>query len=129
MGAASLLCLRCTVGRDGVIGYRQCPFPGGGWARSIAARGSHADRGTHESAERLKQAIERYEIDTLLTTLNPVSRRKEYREDLLPAANERRLGVIAMSEEMVLKHPQLEQTRNLLDGGHSAAAFGRLRGA
>jgi len=50
----------------------------------------------HESAELLKQAIERYEIDTLLTTLNPVSRRKAYREELLPAANERSMGVIAM---------------------------------
>jgi predicted aldo/keto reductase-like oxidoreductase len=37
-----------------------------------------------------------YEFDTLLTTLNPVSRRLPFREDLLPAANKKRMGVIAM---------------------------------
>ncbi|UCD50738.1 MAG: hypothetical protein JSW27_24850, partial [Phycisphaerales bacterium] len=31
-----------------------------------------------------------------LTTLNPVSRRRAFREDLLPAANRRQMGVIAM---------------------------------
>ena len=50
----------------------------------------------HESASRLRQAIERYEFDTILTTLNPVSRRRAYREDLLPVANRRQMGVIAM---------------------------------
>ena len=37
-----------------------------------------------------------YEFDTLLTTLNPVSRRRPFREDLLTAANRKRMGVIAM---------------------------------
>jgi hypothetical protein len=50
----------------------------------------------HESASRLRQAIERYEFDTILTTLNPVSRRQAYREDLLPVANRKQMGVIAM---------------------------------
>ena len=50
----------------------------------------------HESAETLRRAIEMYEFDTLLTTLNPVSRRLPFRENLLPAANEKRMGVIAM---------------------------------
>ena len=50
----------------------------------------------HESASKLRQAIERYEFDTILTTLNPVSRRQAYREDLLPVANQKQLGVIAM---------------------------------
>ena len=50
----------------------------------------------HDSAPRLREAIERYEFDTLLTTLNPVSRRKTFREDLLPVANQKRMGVIAM---------------------------------
>jgi aryl-alcohol dehydrogenase-like predicted oxidoreductase len=50
----------------------------------------------HDSAEMLRQAIEMYEFDTLLTTLNPVSRRLPFREDLLPAANKKRMGVIAM---------------------------------
>ncbi|HWH71495.1 MAG TPA: aldo/keto reductase, partial [Candidatus Sulfotelmatobacter sp.] len=50
----------------------------------------------HDSAARLKEAVERYEFDTLLTTLNPVSRRQPFREDLLPVANQKRMGVIAM---------------------------------
>lgn len=50
----------------------------------------------HDSAEILRRAIEMYEFDTLLTTLNPVSRRHPFREDLLPAANKKRMGVIAM---------------------------------
>ena len=50
----------------------------------------------HESAARLREAIERYDLDTILTTLNPVARRREYREDLLPAANRKQMGVIAM---------------------------------
>lgn len=50
----------------------------------------------HESATRLRDAIERYEFDTLLTTLNPVSRRQAYREELLPLANRKQMGVIAM---------------------------------
>lgn len=50
----------------------------------------------HDNAEMLHRAIEMYEFDTLLTTLNPVGRRRPYREDLLNAANEKRMGVIAM---------------------------------
>jgi hypothetical protein len=50
----------------------------------------------HDSAEALRRAIEMYEFDTLLTTLNPVSRRRPYQEELLAAANRKRMGVIAM---------------------------------
>jgi len=50
----------------------------------------------HDNAEILRRAIEMYEFDTLLTTLNPVSRRRPFREDLLRVANEKRMGVIAM---------------------------------
>jgi len=50
----------------------------------------------HDSAGKLRQAIERYEFDTILTTLNPVSRRKPFREDLLPVANRKQMGVMAM---------------------------------
>ena len=32
----------------------------------------------------------------MLTTLNPVSRRKPFREDLLPMAGQKQMGVIAM---------------------------------
>lgn len=50
----------------------------------------------HEDAEILRRAIELYEFDTLLTTLNPVSRRRQFREKLLPVANQKKMGVIAM---------------------------------
>jgi len=50
----------------------------------------------HDNAEILRRAIDMYEFDTLLTTLNPVSRRHPFREDLLRKANEKRMGVIAM---------------------------------
>jgi len=50
----------------------------------------------HDSAEKLRQAVEMYDFDTLLTTLNPVSRRRPFREELLPAANRKQMGVIAM---------------------------------
>src|ERR1017187_10214139 len=50
----------------------------------------------HDSAGNLREAIERYEFDTMLTTLNPVFRRQPYREDLLPVANRKQMGVIAM---------------------------------
>ena len=50
----------------------------------------------HDNAEMLSRAIDMYEFDTLLTTLNPVSRRRPFREDLLRMANEKRMGVIAM---------------------------------
>ena len=50
----------------------------------------------HEDAAMLHRAIEMYEFDTLLTTLNPVSRRRPFREELLPAANRKQMGVIAM---------------------------------
>ncbi len=50
----------------------------------------------HEDAGILLRAIDMYDFDTLLTTLNPVSRRRLYRDELLPAANRKNMGVIAM---------------------------------
>ncbi len=50
----------------------------------------------HDSAAKLREAVEMYEFDTLLTTLNPVPRRQPFREGLLPAANRKQMGVIAM---------------------------------
>jgi aryl-alcohol dehydrogenase-like predicted oxidoreductase len=50
----------------------------------------------HEDAGMLRRAIERYEFDTLLTTLNPVRRRRPFRAELLPAANRQQMGVMAM---------------------------------
>jgi aryl-alcohol dehydrogenase-like predicted oxidoreductase len=50
----------------------------------------------HDSAPKLREAIAMHEFDTLLTTLNPVLRRQPFREELLPAANRKQMGVIAM---------------------------------
>jgi len=50
----------------------------------------------HDSAAALRRSIEMYEFDTLLTTLNPVARRRPFRDDLLAVANAKRMGVIAM---------------------------------
>src|SRR3954453_4425446 len=53
--------------------------------RSLAVTG-------HDSGEALRRAIEMYEFDPLLTTLNPVSRRRPYREELLATANRKQMG-------------------------------------
>ncbi|MBI5396843.1 MAG: aldo/keto reductase [Verrucomicrobia bacterium] len=50
----------------------------------------------HAGAACLKQAIEMYEFDTLLTTFNPTKERREYEEVLLPVARKQNLGLIAM---------------------------------
>ena len=50
----------------------------------------------HEDAEVLRQAIEMYEFDTLLAALNPTSNRQSFREELLPVASRKKMGVIAM---------------------------------
>jgi uncharacterized protein len=50
----------------------------------------------HDIASKLREAIERFEFDTLLTTLNPVSRRLPFRDELLPVANRKQMGVVAM---------------------------------
>ena len=50
----------------------------------------------HEDAVILRRAFEAYQFDTVLTALNPAGRRRPFREDLLPAANRKKMGVIAM---------------------------------
>ena len=50
----------------------------------------------HLGAGCLKQAIEMYEFDTLLTTFNPTKERREYEEVLLPVAKKQDLGILAM---------------------------------
>jgi aryl-alcohol dehydrogenase-like predicted oxidoreductase len=50
----------------------------------------------HDDAGVLRQAIEMYDFDTLLAALNPTGNRKPFREELLPAANRKKMGVIAM---------------------------------
>jgi uncharacterized protein len=50
----------------------------------------------HETASKLREAIQLYPFDTLLTTLNPVSRRRPYREQLLTLARKKEMGILAM---------------------------------
>jgi uncharacterized protein len=50
----------------------------------------------HESAEAMNLAIDMYQFDTILTTFNPVSRRKPFRELVLPNALKKNMGIIAM---------------------------------
>jgi aryl-alcohol dehydrogenase-like predicted oxidoreductase len=50
----------------------------------------------HESAEAMNRAIDMYQFDTILTTFNPVSRRKPFRELVLPNALNKNMGIIAM---------------------------------
>jgi len=50
----------------------------------------------HESAEAMNRAIDMYEFDTILTTFNPVPRRKPFRESVLPNAISKNMGIIAM---------------------------------
>jgi aryl-alcohol dehydrogenase-like predicted oxidoreductase len=50
----------------------------------------------HESAEAMNLAIDTYQFDTILTTFNPVPRRKPFRELVLPNALRKNMGIIAM---------------------------------
>ena len=50
----------------------------------------------HESAEAMNQAIDMYQFDTILTTFNPVPRRKPFRDLVLPNALRKNMGIIAM---------------------------------
>jgi len=50
----------------------------------------------HESADAMSHAIDMYEFDTILTTFNPVSRRRPFRETVLPKALGKSMGIIAM---------------------------------
>jgi aryl-alcohol dehydrogenase-like predicted oxidoreductase len=63
----------------------------------------------HESAEAMNQAIDRFEFDTILTTFNPVPRRKPFREIVLPNAIRKNMGIIAMK---------------IMGGGNGALAVG-----
>jgi len=50
----------------------------------------------HESAEQMKKAIELFEFDTILTTFNPTLKRRPFEERVLPVAQEKRMGILAM---------------------------------
>jgi hypothetical protein len=50
----------------------------------------------HESADVMRRAIEMYAFDTVLTTFNPVARRRPFRDMVLPLAVEKNMGILAM---------------------------------
>lgn len=50
----------------------------------------------HESAEMMRRAIEMYEFDTILTTFNPTTKRRPYRELVLPVARKKKMAILAM---------------------------------
>jgi uncharacterized protein len=51
---------------------------------------------SHLGADALKRAIEMYEFDTVLVTLNPTRERQPYEELFLPVAQRQNLGIVAM---------------------------------
>ncbi len=51
---------------------------------------------SHDNAELLRKAIEMYEFDTVLAAMNPTGNRKPMRELVLPVANKKKMGIIAM---------------------------------
>lgn len=51
---------------------------------------------SHLGADVLKQAIEMYEFDVVLVTLNPTRERLPYEETFLPVAVRQNLGIVAM---------------------------------
>lgn len=63
----------------------------------------------HEDADAMIRAIETYEFDTILTTFNPVPRRLPFRENVLPVAMKKNMGIIAMK---------------VMGGGEGALAIG-----
>jgi uncharacterized protein len=74
--------------------------PTGVWTALEKLRGQKVTRFLgvtgHDNAAKLRDAIQLYPFDTLLTTFNPVSRRRPFREDLLPLAREKQMGILAM---------------------------------
>jgi aryl-alcohol dehydrogenase-like predicted oxidoreductase len=50
----------------------------------------------HESADAMCQAIELFDFDTILTTFNPTPRRRPFEELVLPLAQSKKMGILAM---------------------------------
>ena len=50
----------------------------------------------HADANCLKQAVDTYDFDTILTTFNPTQNRRPFEEVLLPRLQEKNLGIVAM---------------------------------
>jgi uncharacterized protein len=63
----------------------------------------------HDTADAMLQAIEMDDFDTILTTFNPTEERRPFRERVIPVAQEKQMGVIAMK---------------VMGGGNGALALG-----
>jgi aryl-alcohol dehydrogenase-like predicted oxidoreductase len=50
----------------------------------------------HESADAMCRAIAMYDFDTILTTFNPMAKRRPFIEKVLPLATRKQMGIIAM---------------------------------
>lgn len=50
----------------------------------------------HESAELMARVIAMYDFDTILTIFNPVGKRKAFQEKVLPIAQRKQMGILAM---------------------------------
>ena len=50
----------------------------------------------HEDAEAMRRAIELFDFDTVLTTFNPTARRLPFQQIVLPAAQNKGMGILAM---------------------------------
>jgi len=50
----------------------------------------------HESADAMCRAITMYDFDTILTTFNPMAKRRPFIEKVLPLATRKQMGIIAM---------------------------------
>jgi aryl-alcohol dehydrogenase-like predicted oxidoreductase len=50
----------------------------------------------HETAESVCRAIDIYDFDTVLTTFNPVARRLSFEQQVIPLAQNKNMGILAM---------------------------------
>lgn len=50
----------------------------------------------HEAAESMRQAVESFDFDTVLTTFNPTAKRRPFQEIVLPLAEKKKMGILAI---------------------------------
>jgi hypothetical protein len=50
----------------------------------------------HEAAESMRQAVESFAFDTVLTTFNPTAKRRPFQEIVLPLAEKKKMGILAI---------------------------------
>lgn len=50
----------------------------------------------HEAAESMRRAIESFDFDTVLTTFNPTAKRRPFQDIVLPLAESKKMGILAI---------------------------------